>query len=106
VDQGRQERGQVDPALLHELSGQRRPSAASRASVQPRQLPAHSGAADGDRGLVADEPAGEGGEDRGESRRPWALPRVPDGRGRGAAELFRGILQRIAGLRPAVAARC
>src|SRR5262249_29609141 len=81
MDQGRQERRQVDPALVHDLPGQRGPPAALRAGVQPGQLPAHDGVADGDRGLVPDESAGEGGEDRREGRRPPALPGVPDGRG-------------------------
>src|SRR5262249_17265430 len=84
MDQGGQERRQVDPALVHDLPGQRGPPAAPRAGIQPGQPPPHDGVADGDRGLVPDESAGEGGEDRGEGRRPRALPGVPDGRGGGA----------------------
>jgi hypothetical protein len=105
VDQGRQERGQVDAAVVHHLPGERCPAPAPRTGLQPRQLPPYAAATDGDRRLVPDKPAGEGREDRGEGGRPWPLPgqmaevAVP-------RELFRGILQRIAGLRPAVVARC
>src|SRR5262245_54878480 len=83
VDQGGEERGEVDAALVHDVPRERRPPAAPRASVQPRQLPPHAGAADGDRGLVPDKPSGEGGEARGEGGRQWPLPRLSDGRGGG-----------------------
>src|SRR5947207_12159100 len=58
-------------------------------AMQPRQLPAHPGATGRDRGVVADQPAGEGRQDRGEGDLAWPLPRLPDGRGGGAARAVR-----------------
>src|SRR5262245_24772452 len=84
VDQGRQERGQVDEAVVYQLSGECRPVRAPCAGLQSRQLPPHPGVAAGGRGLVPDESAREGGEDRREGGRPLPLPRLPDGRGGGA----------------------
>ena len=73
VDQGGQARGQVDAAVVHDLPRERRPAPAPRLGVQPRQLPPHPGSAGRGRAVVADEPAREGGEDRGEGDRPWPL---------------------------------
>src|SRR5262249_46223469 len=56
-----------------------------RARLQPRQLPAHASPAGGGRSLVADESAGEGGEDRREGDLTRPLPGLPDGGGSGAA---------------------
>jgi Transposase DDE domain group 1 len=84
MDQRGEERGEVDAAVVHDLPGQCRPPPAARAGLQPRQLPAHPGAAGRGRAVVADQPAGEGGEDRRQGDRAWPLPRLPDGRGRRA----------------------
>ena len=46
------------------LPRERRPAPTPRAGLQPRQLPPYPGAAGRDRGVVADEPARKGGEDR------------------------------------------
>src|SRR5437667_5165621 len=81
VDQGGEARDQVDPAIVHDLPGQRGPLAAPRAGLQPRQLPAHPGAAGRGRAVVPDQPAGEGREDRGEGDLARPLPGLPDGPG-------------------------
>ena len=49
VDQGRQERGHLDAAVLPPLRRQRRAAATARPGLQPGQLPAHPGAARGGR---------------------------------------------------------
>src|SRR6266403_1362778 len=81
VDQGREERGQVDAAVVHGVPRECRPTSAPRAGLQPRQFPPHPGFAGRDRAVVPDHAAGEGGEDRRQGRRPRPLPRLPDGRG-------------------------
>jgi hypothetical protein len=60
---------------------QRRPSPASCAGLQSRQLLAHAGDARADQGLVVDEPKGKADQDRREGREPRSLRRIPDGRG-------------------------
>src|SRR5439155_26141292 len=67
----------------------RGPAPAARARLQPRQLPPHPGPAGRDRAVVADEPAGEGGEDRREGDRPRPARDLPDGGGGGAARAVR-----------------
>ena len=67
----------IDPAL-------RRPAPASRPGLQPRQLHADAGLAEGDRALVIDDAAGEAGQDRRQGREPRPLCHVPTGRGGGA----------------------
>src|SRR5262249_47918192 len=52
-------------------------------------LPAHAGPAGRGCAVVADEPAGEGGEDRREGDLARPLPRLPDGGGGGAARAVR-----------------
>src|SRR5439155_23219356 len=89
VDQGRQERGQVDATVVHGVPRERRPAPAPCAGLQPRQLPAHPGVAGGRGAVVTDKPTGEGGEDRCQGRGPWVLPRVPDGGGGGAPRAVR-----------------
>jgi hypothetical protein len=51
------------------LCRQRRASPAPRACLQPRQLHADAGDADGGGALVADQPVREADQDRGEGRR-------------------------------------
>jgi len=87
--QGRQGRDQMDAAVKSEVRRERRPSPASCAGLQSRQFPAHFGDAGADQGLVADESEGEAHQDRREGRQPWALCRVPDGRGRHPTESVR-----------------
>src|SRR3984893_11709662 len=82
VDQGRQGRGQMDTAVMPRVRGQCGSPSASHARLQSRQLPAHAGDARADQRLVADQPEGEADQDRCEGRQPWALCRIPDGRGR------------------------
>jgi hypothetical protein len=106
VDQGRQERRQVDAAVVPQVQPQRRPAPASCAGLQSRQLHADPGVAEGGGALVADHHQGEAGQDRRQGRRSWPLRHVPDGRGCGArsgswraiAEV--GMARRPAELRP------
>ena len=67
----------IDPAL-------RRPAPASRPGLQPRQLHADAGLAEGDRALVIDDAAGEAGQDRRKSRATWLIRHVSIGRGQDA----------------------
>ncbi len=80
----RQERDQMDEAVVPQVPRQRRPAAASRPRLQPGQLPAHARLARGGGTLVADDAAGEIGEDRCQSGQPWPLRHVPTCRGGGA----------------------
>ncbi len=84
MDQGRQERHQVDPAVVPQVPQQRGPAPASRPGVQPRQLHADSGIAEGGGALVADHVAGEAGQDRSQGRQSWSLRHLPDGGSRRA----------------------
>jgi Transposase DDE domain group 1 len=79
----------LDAALLPCVPAQRCTPSAARAGLQPRQLPAHAGAAGGGRAVVAHHPAREPGQDRRPDRTPWPLRRVPVGRGGGAASAVR-----------------
>ncbi len=54
MDQGGQERGQVDAAVVPDDGGQHRAASASRLGLQHGQLPAHPGPAAGDGEMVAD----------------------------------------------------
>jgi len=94
------------PAVVHGVPRERRPAPAPCAGVQPRQLLAHPGLA-GEVELwsltsVREKVAKIGAKVIAHGRylvfqmAEVAVPR----------ELFRGILERIAGLRPPVAARC
>ena len=84
VHQGRQERDQVDAAVMSEVSRQRRPATTSRPGLQSRQLHADAGLAEGGGTLVADHATGEAGQDRRQGGQPWPLRHVPFGRGGGA----------------------
>jgi hypothetical protein len=92
VDQVRQERRQVDAALMLLVRRQRRPASASCAGLQSRQLHADAGPAGGGQAVVADEPAGKTREDRRQGRVPWPLRHLPDGRGRSAEGIVPGSL--------------
>jgi hypothetical protein len=58
VDQRRKGRDQLDTPFIPLICRQRRPSPASRARLQLRQLPAHAGDSRTDQRLVADQPEG------------------------------------------------
>jgi len=79
IHQGRQERDQMDAAVVPQIPRQRRPAPASRPGLQSRQLHANTGFAKGGRALVADHTAGEIGEDRCQGRPPWPVRHVPIG---------------------------
>jgi hypothetical protein len=85
VHQGRQGRDQVDAAVMPFLRRQRRPSSAPRAGLQAWQF--HADACDAQDGgtVVADQPAREADQDRRQSRQPWPLRHLPNGRGRSVA---------------------
>ena len=57
VDQGREERGQVDAAFVHDVPGGCRAAPAPCASLQPRKPPAHAGAAGRGGAMVAHQRA-------------------------------------------------
>src|SRR4051794_35291061 len=80
----------LDPAVLPRLPGQRGPAAAVRARLQPGELPAQPRAAERGGAMLAEHAAREAGQDRRPDPGPPAGPRVPAGRGGGAARpLFR-----------------
>jgi len=82
----------VDAAVMLLLRRQLRPASAPCAGLQSWQLHADAGSARGGQALVADEPAGEARQDRGQGRAPWPLRHLPDGRGRGTEGPVRGNL--------------
>jgi hypothetical protein len=75
----------MDAAVMPFLRGQRRASSAPCARLQPRQLHADVGDAQGGGVVVADQPVREADQDRRQGGEPRPLCHVPDGRGRGAA---------------------
>ncbi len=92
VDQGRQERHQVDAAVMLLVCRQRSAASASHACLQSRQLHADAGSAGGSQAVVADEPEGEARQDRGQDRHACPVCHLPDGRGRGAKGIVPGNL--------------
>jgi hypothetical protein len=83
--QGRQERDQMDAAVMPHLYRQRRSPPAPCSGLQSWQFHADAGDAE-DRGpVVADQLAREADQDRREGRQPRTLRHVPDGRGGGTA---------------------
>jgi hypothetical protein len=66
-------------ALMPDLRRQRGASPAPCAGLQSRQLHANAGNAEGGGAVVADQPAREADQDRGEGRQPRSLHHLPDG---------------------------
>src|SRR5262245_7614873 len=89
VDQGRQECGEVDQAVVPALQGQRGAVATVRPGRQPGQLPAATGAAQADPGLGADDAAGEADQDRGQGGCPRQVRHLPAGGSRRPAAVVR-----------------
>src|SRR5271163_2762860 len=87
VDQGREERAQLDPPVLSRLCGQPGAAATVRAGLQPGQLSAAGGAAASGASLDVNNAAGETDQDRGEGRAPFPAGCLPDGRGGGPARV-------------------
>src|SRR5208282_5165390 len=81
VDQGRQERRQVDAPVLSRLCGQPSAVAAICAGVQSGQLSASGRVAPSGAALDADDVAGETHQDRREGGAPFAAGDLSDGRG-------------------------
>jgi len=92
MDQGRQERHQVDATVMLLVRRQHRPASAPCAGLQSHKLHADAGSAGGSQAMVDDEPAGKTREDRRQSGTPWPLRGLPDGRGRGAEGIVPGNL--------------
>ena len=90
VDQGRQERRQMDATVLSRLCGQSGAAATVRAGLQPEQFPASDGAAPSGASLDVDDVAGETDQDRSEGRAPFPADRLPDGGGGGSARVVPG----------------
>jgi hypothetical protein len=89
----------MDAAVMPNLPRQRRPPPVARARLQPGQLHADAGDAQGGGAMVTDEPGGEADQDWRKRRQPWPLRDGPDGRGYRVAAMFRDILMLIARLR-------
>ena len=81
VHQGRQERDQMDPIVVPQVPRQCRPAPASLSGLQPCQLHADAGLAEGGGTLVSDHAAGKVGQDRCESGQPWPLCHLSTRRG-------------------------
>src|SRR5262249_25520921 len=90
VDQGGQERGEVDQAVVPALQGQCSAVAAVRPGVQPGQLPPATVAAEADPGLDPDDVTGEANQDRGQGCVAREVPRVPVSGGGSAPTAVRG----------------
>src|SRR5262245_19269894 len=84
VDQGGQERGEVDQALVPAVQGQRGTTAAVRPGLQPCEPPAWVGAAAADPELEPDHLAREAGQDRGQGGGARQVRHLPAGGGGGA----------------------
>ena len=69
---------------MGQVPQQRASAPASRPRLQPRQLRADIGLAEGGRALIIDDAAGEAGQDRRQGRPSWPVRHVPTGRGGGA----------------------
>lgn len=89
VDQGGQERGEADEALLPHIPGQPDTASALRVGLQPGQLPATAGAAETGTTLVADDAAGEAHLNWCERDAALQVRDIPTGRGGGHAKLVR-----------------
>ncbi len=86
MDQGMEERGEVDEAVLPRLPGQPCPSATFRAGAQSRELLSASGPASRREPLVFDDVAGEADQNWREGGVLVQVRHVPVGRGRDTYE--------------------
>src|SRR5271154_3415895 len=90
MDQGRQERRQMDPVVLSRLCGQSGAAATVRAGLQPGQFSATGGSAKNGASLDTDDLARETDQDWGEGGAPFPEDRLPDGGSGGAARVVPG----------------
>src|SRR5271170_7425043 len=90
VDQGRQERRQMDPPVLSRLCGQLGAAATVRAGLQPGQFPATGGSAKNGASLDTDDLARETDQDWGEGGAPFPEDSLPDGRSGGSERVVPG----------------
>ena len=84
MDQGRQERREVDKAFMQELPGQSGTASAFRFSVQSWELPQKACSSPKHQGLVAYDITGEADKNRREDSQYFAVLLFPDGRSRRA----------------------
>ena len=87
MDQGRQERRQMDEAILSRLCGQSGAAAPVRAGLQFGQLLASGGAAPSGASLDIDDVAGETDQDWCEGRASFPEDRLSDGGSGGATRV-------------------
>ena len=90
MDQGRQECGTVDQALLPQVQRQSDAVAVVCLGLQPGKLPAAAGPAESGPTLVADDAAGQADQDRGQGNEALEVHHVPTGRSGRDANLIRG----------------
>jgi len=90
VDQGRQERGQMDPPVLSRLCGESGAAATVRVGLQLGQLPTAISAALSSAALDVDDIAEETDQDRGEGCAPFPADHLPDGGGGGSERVVPG----------------
>ena len=89
VDQGKQERRQMDDALLPDVQRQPSSVATLRLGLQPGQLLGAAGLAETGAALVADDAAGKAHQDRSEGNTPRQVRDVPTCRGGYHSEVIR-----------------
>ena len=90
---------QVDAAIVLFLRRQRRSPSALYTRLQPRQLHADAGDAQGGGTVVAEQPTREADQDRCEGHQPSPLRYLSGGRARVSRQMFADILSLIARLR-------
>ena len=89
MDQGGEERDQVDEAFLPHVQGQPGPLAALRVGLQPGQFPASVGVAETGTTLVADDAERKADQDRSQGDAALEVRDLPTSRGGRDAELIR-----------------
>ena len=85
VDQGRQVRPELDPAVLPQVRGQPGATGSVHPSLQPGELAAQAMPAQGGQALVVAKPPGQTYQDRGEASSPRPAAGVSASRGSGAS---------------------
>src|SRR5271157_3481181 len=90
MDQGRQECGEVDAAVVPRLRRQQGATASLRPGLQPWELPSTAGPAARNQALDPDNDSGEIDQDRGKGRPSRPPGDLPTGRGGGTPEVVPG----------------
>ena len=89
MDQGGQERHQMDEVFLPDIQGQPDPLTVVRVGLQSGQLPAAAGGSQEHPSMDAYDIAGEAHQDRCEGYSALEVRHIPTGRGRGDARFVR-----------------